>query len=212
MEPNMAERSGRKTPKSKGADPTLSSSPPPPVSPLAGSTGASGWHAAMLPPFASGWHAAGAFWVDYEVEQVTATAFQLAPRLFILTRAAQGEPAQSFSAQPQPSGPLDELPPHLSFRECVTDDLPVRQQWISDDVGSWRWELIVEHDRSGVRQGELAVEAMVTAILTASLASQLAEEQRYVWKARAGWDPFGTNLFEPDHSGSHAELLMIAAP
>jgi hypothetical protein len=206
MEPNMAEHSGPDTPQPKGGGPLPSSSSPP------GSTGASGWHAAMLPPFASGWHAAGAFWVDYEVEQVTATAFQLAPRLFILTRAAQGEPAQSFSAQPQPSGPLDELPPHLSFRECVTDDLPVRQQWISDDVGSWRWELIVEHDRSGVRQGELAVEAMVTAILTASLASQLAEEQRYVWKARAGWDPFGTNLFEPDHSGSHAELLMIAAP
>lgn len=154
-------------------------------------------------PFGSGWHAADAFLIECEVEQSTALAFQLAPRLFVVSRhspAATGSSTESGEFV-ESGGPLEHLPPHLSFRETSAAAGRSQQQWVSEDDGPWKWELVVRHDA-----------AAVEAILTARQSSDGRQTARHVWKARGGWDSFGINRLDPDHSGCEAVALIIAAP
>ena len=155
-------------------------------------------------PVGSGSCDADVLFIGSEVEQETALAFQLAPRRFVVSRQGRGAlKRKSVKAAKSPNfrGPLDHLPLHLTFCDPALSASFAQQRWVSDDDGPWRWELIVRHD--GV-----AIEA----ILTASRILEGARAVSHIWKARTGWDSFGSNQLDPDHSGDDAVPVVVSAP
>lgn len=144
---------------------------------------------------ASGWSAVDEFAIGCEVEPTTATAFQLAPRSFVVARQAGSEAANDQAS----GGPLAHLPSRLHFLEGPSSGPLMQQRWVSEVDSAWKWELEIRYDHE-------AVEAM----LTASQPSN-GKASQFVWKSYAPWNSFGSNQLEPAHLGDDAAPLTVAA-
>jgi hypothetical protein len=141
----------------------------------------------------------GAFKIGEGISRPGAIPFQLAPRLYVLSR---GKSRQRKADRKGPDvKPYDELPRHLIFRESpLASGEQTRQSWVSEEGGHWAWELVVE------RVGD-ALEATLTATRTAAGASK-----RLVWKNGGGWEAFGSNERSPEPDAVDAPPLVVAVP
>lgn len=138
-----------------------------------------------------------AFMVGEDVARPTALAFQLAPRIYVLS--LEGRRKRFAGALAHLLDALEHLPLHLVFQESMKTGGERHQRWVSETHGGWVWELVVEH-----RDRAVAV----------SLEACHVEDRgrRHRWKARAGWAAFGDNGLDADSPGSAAPSLLVTAP
>jgi len=150
-------------------------------------------------PRAVGGTSWGAFTIGEGIRRPAASPFQLAPRLYVLSR---GNMSQSKVSQTgQGSQPCDELPQHLIFRESPSDGGErTHQRWISEEGGRWTWELVVEQQNGTVR-----------ATLTARSNDTDGKSGR-LWTTSGGWDAFGSNHLDPGPGEHEMPPLIVAAP
>jgi hypothetical protein len=138
------------------------------------------------------------FMIGDEIDVQAATAFRIAPRIYVLSQAPAS--GQSSPGKCDSSGAIADLPLHLVFRESAPGDR-LRQCWVSDGDANWRWLLAVE------QQGE-----SVVATLTAEAPPTAGGNGRLAWRANGAWDPFGQNTLNPESAGTAAGTLIVRAP
>lgn len=152
------------------------------------------------PGLASGLESWGAMAIGEGVGRPTALPFQLAPRLYLLSRVGSCPATPAGAAGSDPA--LGELPQHLIFRESpmAVAGAP-RQTWTSEGGSPWSWELAVERHDDTVR-----------ATLSATPSDDGVDRRRLVWKDRGDWQAFGSNRLDPESGALEALSLIVEAP
>ncbi len=142
----------------------------------------------------------GAFTIGEGVDRPGAIPFQLAPRLYVLSRGKAG--LNEGRGKARAHVPYDELPQHLIFRESPAESgEQTLQSWVSEEGANWTWELIVE------RLGET-----IQATLSATPSAGVGKGDRLVWKSRGGWEAFGKNDLTPEPGAIDVTTLIVAVP
>ena len=134
------------------------------------------------------------FMIGEKLDIEAAVPFRLAPRIYQVSCVEVACETDAGVAA------LDDLPLLLVFRES-TPQYRDRQCWVTDNVGSWQWELIVEQR-----------DEIVAGTLTATPPCAEVGAEQLIWRSGQGWDPFGSNLLHPESARQGDVALVVRVP
>ncbi len=143
----------------------------------------------------SGHESWAAFAIGNGLGQSAPTPFQLAPRLYVVTRTIAhlgGDSAEILR-------PLGELPIHLTFQDSLySNNDRLRQVWKSESGTDWNWELTVERLDGGIQATMAAIPCYEVGL------------GRFTWQRIGDWNPFGSNSLTSDKV--KLPPLVVSAP